>query len=1000
VRRLIVVLTALATALALALPAVSAAEQESDLASADRTVEKGEFDSYIVVMAADPLVATEGRDNLDTPRARNLGQQMRASHDRVMRESGVSTDKKVSDYVYALNGFAAHVTHAEAVRMAGHKDVAFVLPDELYQAHTDSSPTFLGLDALGGAWRTGVTGRGVVVGIIDTGIWPEHPSFAQDGIRNPPVTLQDLVVPGPSGPYEIPACDFGNTDHNPNDADFACNRKLVGARQVLPSYRQLIGATDFEFDSARDDDGHGTHTASTAAGNDGVAAEIFDNQLGTVSGIAPDAHIIAYKGLGSLGGFGSDLALAIDIAVFDGVDVINYSIGGGSTGITADEIAFLFAADAGVHIATSAGNSGPGAATVRNPAKVPWLTTVGASTQDRFWQGTIELGDGSVFTGASVTPATDGEFPLVDAAAAGDDLCRLNQLDPELVDGAIVLCRRGAPARIMSAVEVQRAGGVGVILYNNSDVDNLFTDTFAVPTVHIDNTPGLAIKEYISTTGGDATAEIRDTATASTWPSAPSMAVFSSRGPNVFADVIKPDVTAPGFQILAGNSPFPGPIIGGTVPRVQGELFQSIAGTSMSSPHVAGLFALIKQVNPGWSAAAARSALMTTAHQDVVDNDRSSATDPFDFGSGHVDPGGARSNGSAFRPGLVYDAGFNDYLGFLCDAFPAVFANPAATCAALEAAGIPTDASDLNYPSISVAELPGAKTITRTVTSVEPGNQRYSVDVDSPPGYSVSVSPSSFTLRRGQTATYEVTIVNESAPLGEWRFGSLTWRSGAYEVHSPIAVRGVALSAPDEVTFNGESGSGSFDVLFGYTGPYAPTGHGLVGDTGESGTVDQDPDQTFSGCSTPLGDGEEAHTFDLTGSAHLRITMGQDDVDGPADTDIDLFLCRGNSLVASSTSPNTAEQIDLSQPADGTYTLVVHGWGVPSGTVDYTFHLWDVPLAGGGSLEIDSAPPSATMGTVGTVEISWSGASGVSMGAVAHSDGTDLLGMTLVTITD
>jgi subtilisin family serine protease len=1004
VRRVIVILTALATALALALPAVSAAETESALASTGKIVEKGEFDSYIVVMAADPLVATEGKDNLDTPRARNRGQQMKASHDRVLRDAGVNPDKKVSDYVYALNGFAAHITYDEAVRIAGHKEVAFILPDELYQAHTDSSPTFLGLDGRGGAWSTGVTGKGVVVGIIDTGIWPEHPSFSPAGISAPPVTLQDLVVGGPTGAYPIPACNFGNTAHNPNDAAFDCNNKLVGARQVLPSYRQLIGAEDFEFDSARDDDGHGTHTASTAAGNGGVAAEIFDNELGSVSGIAPDAHIIAYKGLGSLGGFGSDLALAIDIAVFDGVDVINYSIGGGATGITVDEIAFLFAADAGVHIATSAGNSGPGAATVRSPAKVPWLTTVGASTQERFWQGTVELGDASTYTGASITPGTNGVFPLVDAADAGDDLCRLNQLDPEVVEGAIVLCRRGAPARIMTSAEVQRAGGVGVILYNNSDVDNLFTDNFHVPTVHIDNTPGLAIKEYIASADQDATAEIRDTATESTWASAPSMAVFSSRGPNVFADVIKPDVTAPGFQILAGNSPFPGPIIGGTVPRVQGEMFQSIAGTSMSSPHVAGLFALIKQANPTWSAAAARSALMTTAHQDVVDNDRSSATDPFDFGSGHVDPGRAVARGSAFQPGLVYEAGFNDYLGFLCDAFPGVFSNPAATCAALAAAGIPTDASDLNYPSIAVADLPGTTTVTRTVTSVarEGGNRQYTVSVEAPPGYSVAVSPSTLTLRRGQSATYQVTIVNESAPVGEWRFGSLTWtdRSGGYEVQSPVAVRGVPLAAPDEVTFSGESGAGSFDVFFGYTGPYEATGLGLVGDTGDVGMVEQDPNQTFSGCSTPLGDGEVAHSFDLTGTAHLRITMDQGDVDGPGETDIDLFLCRGNSLVASSTSPNTAEQIDLSQPADGSYTLIVHGWGVPSGTVDYTFHLWDIPLAGGGSLVIDDAPASAIIGTVGTVEFSWSGASGVSMGAVAHSDGTDLLGMTLVTITD
>ena len=784
-------------------PAQESAGVQSELGGL-LPVERSEFDSYVVLMKANALVVTEGQDNLRTGRATDRSREMKAKHQDVMRDSGIAPDKIMSDYVYVLNGFAANVSYEQAVRLAAHKDVALVLPDELMQPTTDSSPDFLGLSAPGGAWRTGITGKGVVVGVIDSGIWPEHPSFADRGLPAPPIApLVPLRVGGPQGPYDIGTCDFGNRAHNPNDAPFACNNKLVGARQVLPAYRQLQGVEDFEFDSARDDVGHGTHTASTAAGNSGVSAGIFGNTLGTISGIAPDAHVIAYKGLGTLGGFGSDLALAIDIAVFDGVDVINYSIGGGATTITTDELAFLFAADAGVHVANSAGNTGPGEATIRNPSKVPWLTTVGASTQPRFWQGTIELGDGAVINGASITPSTDGSFPLVDAADAGDDLCRINRLNPAVVEGAIVLCRRGAPARLMASAEVLRAGGVGVILYNNNDVDNLFTDNFHVPTVMIDNTPGLQIKAYIDAAGEDAVAEIRDTATKAIWPSAPSMALFSSRGPNVFPDVIKPDVTAPGFQILAGNSPFPGPIINFTVPQVQGELFQSIAGTSMSSPHIAGLFALLEQAHPDWTPAMTRSALMTTAHQDVVDNDRVSPADPFDLGAGHADPGSTVRKGSSFQPGLVYDAGFNDYLGFLCDAFPAVLANPAATCAALEAMGIPIEASSLNYPSISISELPGKATVTRTVTSVakENGNRRYSVDVEAPPGYSVEVSPSSFTLRSGQSATYEVTITNESAPLGEWRFGSVTWtdRTGHYEVRSPVAVRGAALGAPDEV---------------------------------------------------------------------------------------------------------------------------------------------------------------------------------------------------------
>ena len=973
-------LLAVVTLLASAVGPVTASEPDVDLASS-KAVEKGEFDSYIVIMKADPLVITEGRD-LDTNRARNRGQQLKQSHTKALRDAGINANRKTTDYVNALNGFAARISHAEAVRLAGDKNVVLVLPDELRQPQTDASPDFLGLTSPGGAWAAGMTGKGVVVGIIDTGIWPEHPSFADNGLPAPP-----------TGPLP---CDFGNTAHNPNDAPFTCTNKLIGARQVLPTYRAVIGAEDFEFDSARDDNGHGTHTASTAAGNAGVAASIYGQPVGVgpISGIAPDAHVIAYKGLGTLGGFTSDLALAIDTAVSDGVDVINYSIGGGAVTVSADELAFLFAADAGVHVATSAGNTGPGAATVRSPAKSPWLTTVGANTQDRFFSGTIELGNGATYEGASITLGTGGAFPLVDAADAGGDLCISGTLNPATVDGAIVLCRRGTNARVDKSLAVQMAGGVGMILYENDDVGNLFTDTHFVPSVHVDNTPGLAIKAYIA--GGGATAEIRDTQTISTWPSAPSMTVFSSRGPNVFADVIKPDITAPGMQILAGASPFPGP---GSVP---GELFQSIAGTSMSSPHVAGLLALLDQAHPDWSPAAARSALMTTARQDVLDNDRVTPATPFGKGAGMANPGRVNKKGSSFQPGLVYDAGFLDYLGFLCDAFPGVFANPTATCASLAASGIPTDASDLNYPSIAVGELAGTQTVTRTVTSVaqESGNRTYKVSVDAPPGYEVTVSPSTFTLRRGQTATYEVTINNQSGPIGEWRFGSLTWSTtpgqGGYKVHSPIAVRAAAFNAPSMVSASGESGSTSFDVSFGYTGDYSATSQGLVAATLTQDNVVQDPDQTFN----PNDGFSNAHQFNLSGTAIFRIAMPPGSAETGADLDVYVFNPSGQ-LAASSTAGDTDELVNISNPADGTWTVYVHGWLTPGGDSDYTMYSWAIPVAGGGSLVVDSAPTEAVIATTGTIELSWTGATlgQWHFGAVTHTgDGGAVLGRTLIQV--
>jgi subtilisin family serine protease len=819
-----------------------------------------------------------------------------------------------------------------------------------------------------------------VVGIIDSGIWPEHPSFADDGtFSDPPVTLDN----------SRPSCEFGNTAHNALDAPFECNNKLIGARQMLDTYRALIGAAPDEYDSARDDNGHGTHTASTSAGNADVAASMYGEPLPTVSGIAPRAHVIAYKGLGNLGGFTSDLASAIDQAVADGVNVINYSVGGGAAGPGADEIAFLFAADAGVFVATSAGNSGPGTATLGNPGTMPWMTTVGANTQPRFYEGTAVLGSGDEYSGASITLEA-GETTLVDAEDAGGDLCVPGTLDPSKVTGNIVLCRRGAIARAAKSLAVFQAGGVGTILYNNSDVDNLYTDTHWTPAVHIDNTPGLAIKQYIDDAGASATAAIADTREIAEWPSAPSMTIFSSRGPNpIAADIIKPDITAPGLQILAGNTPTPQPI------DYQGQLFQAIAGTSMSSPHIAGVFALIKQAHPDWSEAMAKSAIMTTAYQDVVDNDRTSPADPFDMGAGHVDPGNAVHKGSAFQPGLVYDAGLFEYAAFTCGMDFGVFSS--GTCDFLENIGVPSDPSDLNYPSIGIAELPGFQTVTRTVMSVaqESGWRTYNVSVEAPDGYEVTVEPSTLRLKKGDTASYDVTITSVSAPVGEWRHGSLTWsdKSGHYDVYSPISVKGALFSAPTEVAGSGTDGTASFDVNFGYTGEYTAAPHGLSARVDTSDFSTQDPDQTYpSGDDAPHG--VNRHDFVVTDSAFIRWSLV---IPGPDDLDLFLEDSSGN-IIASSTAGGTNELIELKLPADDTYTMVVHGWSVPSEPLPYTLESWDVPLASGGSLSVTSAPTSAVQGETGTVDVAWTGLSSgtVYLGAVSHSDASGLIGLTFV----
>ena len=948
-----------------------------------------ETESYIVIMKQDPVIAYEGGEaglpatkpgkgskvNPNSAHVKKYQKSLEASHSVSLVKAGADVDAKVHDYTVALNGYSAFLTEAEAKDIASQSDVVLVLPDEMRYPTTNSSPEFMGLTVKGGAYDSGITGEGVVVGVIDSGIWPEHPSFADDG-SYPAAPVLDNSRPN---------CEFGNTAHNPDDAPFTCNNKLIGARQMLDTYRFLIGATAYEFDSARDDNGHGTHTASTAAGNAGVAASMYGVDLGEVSGIAPRARIIAYKGLGDLGGFTSDLASAIDQAVADGVDVINYSVGGGGSVPTGpDDIAFLFAADAGVFVATSAGNSGPGDDTVGSPGNAPWLTTVGANTQSRFYEGTVKAKGGPTVKGASLTPGV-AMASFVDAEFAGGELCVPGTLDPSVVAGNIVLCRRGAIARAAKSEAVDLAGGVGMVMYNNTDDDNLYTDTHSVPSVHVNNTDGLTLKEYIANKGANAQAEITDTGKVKNFAPAPSMTYFSSRGPNgPVPDIIKPDITAPGLQILAGQSPYADPF---------DHDFQAIAGTSMSSPHIAGVFALLKQAQPDWSAAMAKSAIMTTADSRVRSEDQKTQATPFEMGSGQVDPGMVSQKGSAFNPGLVYDAGLFEYAAFTCGADLGIFSP--GSCTFLEGLGIPSDSSDLNYPSIGVAELAGSQTVVRTVTSVTSSSVLYNAMVTAPPGYEVTVTPNQLMLNPGDSATFEVTITNMNAPAGEWRFGSLSWKGGGYEVRSPIAVNGSLFDAPSEVAGTGAAGNTSFDVLFGYSGSYAAAPHGLAADAPTSGNIDQDPDQTY-----PSGDdgagGVDMIAFPISGAAFVRWELF---IPGP--DDIDLFLENSSgTIIAASTNGGTDELIELTLPADDTYTMVVHGWSVPNAPLPYTLHYWEVPLASGGSLSVDSAPAAAMIGTTGTVNISWSGlSSGTTyLGAVSHTGDVGLMGFTLVTV--
>ena len=337
--------------------------------------------------------------------------------------------------------------------------------------------------------------------------------------------------------------------------------------------------------------------------------------------------------------------------------------------------------------------------------------------------------------------------------------------------------------------------------------------TFPIPGVMIDRAPGLAIRDALA---GGATVNVtmQKGIFLTEQRVGNVMAGFSSRGPfPTVPDWIKPDVTAPGVQILAGMTPEPSS-------GVTGELFQYLQGTSMSTPHVSGIAALLIQKYPDWTPAQIKSALMTTARQNVVKEDGVTAADPFDFGAGHIRPN------KAIDPGLVYDAGLIDYIAASCGTVSPLAS--AEFCAGLESSGTSIDPANLNLPSIGMTEIFGSKTIHRTVTNVGPAGT-YRAHVTAPPGFSVEVSPQQFHLAKGASKTFEVTITHVSAPANEWRFGSLTFRDGeGHVVRSPIAVRAKLIEfAPAAIEDEGTEGSASIDVAFGYNGPYTPGVHGL-----------------------------------------------------------------------------------------------------------------------------------------------------------------------------
>jgi subtilisin family serine protease len=686
-------------------------------------------------------------------------------------------------------------------------------------------------------------------------------------------------------------------------------------------------------------------------------------------------------------GFTSDLVAAIDQAVADGVDVINYSISGTTTNfLDPVQVSFLFAADAGVFVSASAGNNGPTTGTVAHPS--PWLTTVAAGTHNRNGQGSVTLGNNATYFGASVAAAV-GPAPIIKSSDAGLPDADPNKvalcyaavdnggtavLDPAIVAGKIVVCDRGVTARVNKSLAVSEAGGAGMILSNAAAGQSLNADFHFVPTVHVTKADGDAIKLYITGTPSP-TARINQSTLTFTDP-APFTADFSSRGPLTAGsgDLLKPDVIAPGQDILASVAP----------PGNHGLDFNLYSGTSMSAPHVAGVAALLMQLHPSWSPMMIKSALMSSGYN-VLDASISEATRIFRQGAGHIKPN------SAADPGLVYNSSFNDWLAFLCGTTNGVDPD---TCTALVNAGYSLDPSDLNVASIAIGDLAGVQTVTRKVTNVGTAAAPYTASTTGLTGIDVNVSPSSLPLSPGQTGTFTVTFTRTTAALNAYVGGQLTWSGGGHTVRIPMVIRPVALAAPLEVS--GDASGISYSVKTGYSGTLNFAARGLVPSTTFAETVAQDPDQTFDPAD-PTGTIHE----DIVVPAGLKLFRAGID-EGfitPSGTDLDVYVYRGGTRVGQSSDGDSNEMVTFTDPPAGTYTVYVHGFNTNGPSANFTLFSWQLGSTSAGNMTVPG-PATATIGGTVPVDLSFTGLVGGTwyLGQTVYNDGTSDIGTTIVNV--
>ncbi|KAF3448470.1 hypothetical protein FNV43_RR09183 [Rhamnella rubrinervis] len=693
----------------------------------------------------------------------------------VIGSTSLARDSLVHSYGRSINGFAAKLTDEEVAKLSAMEGVISVFPNQILKLHTTRSWDFMGFPK----GKLGAAKEGdVIIGLIDSGVWPESKSFNDEDMTSPPAKWKGT-------------CKATN---------FTCNNKIIGARY----YNSDGNYDEKEFKSPRDSDGHGSHTASTAAGREVADASYYGLANGTARGGVPNARIAVYKVCWESGCASADLLAAFDDAIADGVDIISLSLGFDfAQAYLEDPIAIgsFHAMRRGILTSNSAGNDGPIPSSVSNVA--PWTLTVAASTIDRQFTAKTVLGNGQILSGLSINSfeLNATSYPLIwggDAAnfSAGSNREMSRYCDVSMnsikVAGKIVLCETQIDGRA-----ILMANGAGYIMADSTITD--FSDNYPLPATLISSEDGKRVLEYIRTTENP-TATILF---GETWEDymAPYVVSFSSRGPNpITPDILKPDLTAPGVGILAAWSPVGAPSV---YPKDTRSVdYNIISGTSMSCPHASGAAAYVKAAHPNWSPAAIKSALMTTAQ--IMDAKKHEDLE-FAYGSGHLNPE------QAVDPGLVYDASEADYIDFLCKQgynssdLALITGDNSSTCSSTEMGR----GWNLNYPSFSLAVEDGQAidaSFNRTITNVGSANSTYTPTLYMPVSVTVSVEPSVLSFSAVlEKKSFTVTV--KGSPIAQQPIisGAIVWKDGYHTVRSPLVIYSIlpgstssSFSTPDK----------------------------------------------------------------------------------------------------------------------------------------------------------------------------------------------------------